>query len=314
MKLHEHEENDDDRDPKRVRFTHKQPVKRADSEVTDDKDTDAKRAKLCDTPSFSSSSHEIAPKLHDSSGVDESAETRESVTKKPRVDDDMEISAIETLTNAKLEVDRALNTANKMLHRLLEECPLESEAVTKAAELNSIKDKRVYREMARERSRRQDHQRKVGAETAQGTVRTERLRGRREGRRRFRQHDDDSLSEDATLTGNRHLRSEGYTVFTADVETTFLNAHMKDSDVVCARPPPEWQPETLQPTKGTVIWKLRMACEAHRDVGKTIWSRSSRSAASSRTCTRRNEYHSYSTWTTCCWQERTRSSAKSLLN
>ena len=147
MKLHGHEENDDDRDPKRVRFTHKQPVKRADSEVTDDKDTDAKRAKLCDTPSFSSSSHEIAPKLHDSSGLDESAETRESVTKKPRVDDDMEISAIETLTNAKLEVDRALNTANKMLHRLLEECPLESEAVTKAAELNSIKDKRVYREM-----------------------------------------------------------------------------------------------------------------------------------------------------------------------
>ena len=90
LKRHGHEENDDDRDPKRVRFTHKQPVKRADSEVTDDKDTDAKRAKLCDTPSVSSSSHEIAPKLHDSSSVDESAETPESVTKKPRVDGDME--------------------------------------------------------------------------------------------------------------------------------------------------------------------------------------------------------------------------------
>ena len=34
--------------------------------------------------------------LHDSSGLDESAETRESVMKKRRVDDDMEISAIET--------------------------------------------------------------------------------------------------------------------------------------------------------------------------------------------------------------------------
>ena len=46
--------------------------------------------------------------------------------KNPGVDDDMEISAIEALTN---EVDRALDTANKTLHRVLEECPLESEAV-----------------------------------------------------------------------------------------------------------------------------------------------------------------------------------------
>ena len=56
----------------------------------------------------------------------------------------MEGSVIEALTNAKLEVDRALDTANKTLHRLLEDIPLESEAVTKAAELNSIRDKRVY--------------------------------------------------------------------------------------------------------------------------------------------------------------------------
>ena len=63
--------------------------------------------------------------------------------KKPRVDIDMETSATETLTNAKMEVDRALDTVNKTLHRLLEEIPLESEAVTKAAENNRIKDKRV---------------------------------------------------------------------------------------------------------------------------------------------------------------------------
>ena len=55
----------------------------------------------------------------------------------------MEISAIEALTNAKLEVDRALDKASKTLHRLLEEIPLESEAVTEAEELNSIRDKRV---------------------------------------------------------------------------------------------------------------------------------------------------------------------------
>ena len=84
---------------------------------------------------------------HDSSGVDESAETRESNAKKPRVDDGMEISAIETLTNAKLEVDRALDTANKTSHRVLDKYTLKSEAVTKAAELNRIKDKRVNTEM-----------------------------------------------------------------------------------------------------------------------------------------------------------------------
>ena len=82
-----------------------------------------------------------------SSGEIGDPETRESVLKKSRVDADMEISAIEPLTNAKLEVDRALDKANKTWHRLLEEIPLESEAVTKAAKLNSIRDKRVYTEV-----------------------------------------------------------------------------------------------------------------------------------------------------------------------
>ena len=74
-------------------------------------------------------------------------ETRESVMKKSQVDADIEISAIEALTNAKLEVDRALDKANKTLHRLLDEIPLQSEAATEAAELNSIRDKRVYTEV-----------------------------------------------------------------------------------------------------------------------------------------------------------------------
>ena len=36
------------------------------------------------------------------------------------------------------------------------------------------------------------------------------------------------------------LRSEGRTVRTADVKTAFFHAHMKDGDVVHARPPLEW--------------------------------------------------------------------------
>ena len=41
------------------------------------------------------------------------------------------------------------------------------------------------------------------------------------------------------LSHAKDFRSEGHTVCTADVKTAFLNAHMKDGDVVHARPPPE---------------------------------------------------------------------------
>ena len=139
VKSHERRGHDEQRDSQRERLTHKQPDERADMELTDD--TVAKRAKMFDASSSSSSSHEIAPNLYNSSDEIEDPETRESVVKKSRVDADMEISAIEALTNAKLEVDRALDKANRTLHRLLEEIPLESEAVTKATELNSIRDK-----------------------------------------------------------------------------------------------------------------------------------------------------------------------------
>ena len=42
----------------------------------------------------------------------------------------------------------------------------------------------------------------------------------------------------------------------SDVKTAFLNAHMRDGDVVYAKPPHEWQPETLDPSKGSMIWTL----------------------------------------------------------
>ena len=100
-------------------------------------DAVAIRTNLSYTPSSSSSRHEVAPNLHDSFGETEDPETRESVMKKSRVDADME--------NTNLELDGELDTAHKTLHRLLEEIPLESEAVTTAAELNSIRGTVIWK-------------------------------------------------------------------------------------------------------------------------------------------------------------------------
>ena len=51
-------------------------------------------------------------------------------------------------------------------------------------------------------------------------------------------------------------KSEGYTVFTADVrnKTAFLNSNMRERDVV-RQPLPEWSSETLNSSVGTVVWK-----------------------------------------------------------
>ena len=61
------------------------------------------------------------PKLHDSSGEIADADMGETTRKKIRADADLEISAIEIFTGAKLEVDRAPDTANTTLHRSQEE-------------------------------------------------------------------------------------------------------------------------------------------------------------------------------------------------
>ena len=243
----------------------------------------------------------------------------EGVTKKPRVATDMEISAIETLTNAKLEVDRALDTANKTLHRLLEECPLESEAVTKATELNSIRGKRVYTEVHNEGDAKFISGKWVLLPHKARDV----LRGFEEDVK------DEDVFASTTVTASMRmllshatdLRSEGYTMFTADVKTTFLDTHMKDGDVVYATPPPEWQPETLDPSKRTVIWKLQRSLYGLRSaprrwqdhlsevrlcpermLGTCLWTHDEANTTR------------ISRGLTCCWLERTRSSAKSLLN
>ena len=220
-------------------------------------------AQNCDTPSSSSSSHEFAPMEHDSSGVDESAETRESNAKNPRVDDDMEISAIEALTN---EVDRALDTANKTLHRVPEECPLESEAVNNAAE-----------------TQHED----VFASTTMSA----------------------SLRENGTLTSNRPQKRRVHRVH----EGWRRGICKTTSRVATGQIGPQQRHGDLEITEKSV-WT-----EECTD-GRTIWERSSGSVSSSQTCLtpvcgliRQSECHSYSTWTICCWPERTRTSTKSLL-
>ena len=199
------------------------------------------------------------PKLHDSSRETADADMGESTRKKIRVDADMEISAIEIFTGAKLDVDRAPDTANTTLHRSQEDAlqtTIESEAVTMAAKLQSLKDKRFYTEVYEN-------------DTNEKVISGKWVLKSRKARYVLRGFEEDVKDEDAfastimtasvrmLLSLATVLRSEGRTVFTADVKTAFLNAHMKDGDVVYARPPPEWQLETLDPSKGTVIWKLQ---------------------------------------------------------
>ena len=114
---------------------------------------------------------------------------------------------------------------------MLEEIPLESEAVTKAAELDSIRDKRVYTE--------------VYESEAEGKI----ISGKwvlkpHKAPHVLRGFEGDAKEEDVfasttmiasvrmPLSQAKDLRNEGYTMFTADVKAALLNAHMKDGDVV----------------------------------------------------------------------------------
>ena len=146
----------------------------------------------------------------------------------------MEGSVSEALTNAKLEVDRALDTANKTLHRLLEEIPHESGAVTKAAELNSIRDKRVYTEV---------YESEADAQIISGKWELKPHKARYVLRGFEEDVKDEDVFASTTMTASvrllhsqaKDIRNDGCTMFTADVKNTFLNAHMKDGDVVYAK-------------------------------------------------------------------------------
>ena len=133
----------------------------------------------------------------------------------------------------------------------------ESEAVTKVAELQSIKDEGVSTE-----AYESDNNEKVisGKWVLKPNKARYVLRGFEEDVR------DEDVFASTTLTASvrvllchaTDLRSECHTVFTADVKTALLNERMNDCDVVCARPRPEWQPETLKSQQGhCVIWKLQ---------------------------------------------------------
>ena len=124
--------------------------------------------------------------------------------------------------NAKLEVDRALDTANKTLHRLLKEISFESEADTKAAALNSIRDKRLYTEV-------------YESEADAKVIRGKWVLKPHKARYVLRGFEEDAKDEDVfdstTMTASvrmllsqaTDLRNEGCTVcvFTADVKRLF---------------------------------------------------------------------------------------------
>ena len=120
------------------------------------------------------------------------------------------------------------------------------------------------------------------------------------------------------------LKSEGHTVFTADVKTAFLNASMKDSEVVCANPQPEWQRETPDPQKGKVIWegtekslwsdkRVETLARPSGEYSQQVWIYPEH-AGHVPVDSQRSNQHSHSTRTTCCWLERTRSLKTSSLN
>ena len=139
-----------------------------------------------------------------------------------RVGADMEITAIDALTNAKLEVDRALDKANKTLHRLLEEIPLQNSTASETSEstLRCTRANPTPRLSAANCVLKPHEARYV-------------LRGFEEDVK------DEDVFASTTMTASvrkqlsqaTDLRNEWYTVFTADVKTAFLNAHMKDGDV-----------------------------------------------------------------------------------
>ena len=49
------------------------------------------------------------------------------------------------------------------------------------------------------------------------------------------------------------------TLFMGDIKGAFLNALMKDGEVVTAQPPPEWQPTQLKASFQRVVWRLHEA-------------------------------------------------------
>ena len=181
--------------------------------------------------------------------------TRESVAKKARVGADMDVGAIDELTNAKLEVDRSTERCRRNItspagvksHLSLRQSP-------KAAGLKRIRDKRVHNEVYEDEADGQVISGKWVLKTHKARYV---LRGFEEDVK------DEDVFASTTMTASVRMlpslatdfKDMSCSAYAADMKTAFLNASMKDGDEVCARPP-EWQPESLDQSKGTVIWKL----------------------------------------------------------
>ena len=124
-----------------------------------------------------------------------------------QVDADMEISAIDATTSAKLEVDRALDTANKTLHCSQEETQKKTNQLSpkQSPKLQSIKDKRVYTEV-------------YESDTKAKVINGKWLLKSRKARYVLSAFEEDVKDEDVVASTTmvfqaRDLRSEGYTVF-----------------------------------------------------------------------------------------------------
>ena len=105
-------------------------------------------------------------------------------------------------------IDHWKKDKQDVAHRLLEEIPLQSEAVTKAAELNSSRDKRGYTEV-------------YESETDANIISGKWVLKRHKARYVLRGFEEDvkdeddfaNISEDATFSQATDIRTEGYTVF-----------------------------------------------------------------------------------------------------
>ena len=313
LECHDRDDEVDTRSPQRVRFTHKQPDERTGMGTTDN--TVARRAKLSESPSSSSSSHEMVPKLHDSSGETADADLGESARKKIRVDTGIEISAIEILTSAKLEVDRALDTANTTLHRSQEEAlqpPFESKAVTKAAELQIIKDKEVYTKM-------------YESDTKEKVISSKWVLKPRKTRyvlRGFEEHvkDEDAFIENAALSCDRPKKRRSHCVHCRRENRLLQRKHegrrrgvRKTTIRVTTGDTGSHQGYCDLETSEEFVWSEKGTKTLAEHGGYSQKVRFLSQTCSTLACgpTRRSECHLYSTSTICCWLERARPSQKS---